>query len=82
MPVWAFEPEGETEDVLLSSGMLWGADLLIEALRVEGDDNPVPVPAVRDRFLRWAEAAGGRRNLTTVRPPGCEGSYVLFASAA
>jgi hypothetical protein len=23
MPVWAFEPEGETEDVLLSSGMLW-----------------------------------------------------------
>jgi hypothetical protein len=59
-----------------------GADVLIEALRVEGDDNPVPVPAVRDRFLRWADAAGGRRNLTTVRPPGREGSYVLFAAAA
>jgi hypothetical protein len=70
MPVWAFEPEGETEDVLLSSGMLWGADLLIEPLRVERDDSPLPVPAA-------LQLSSGRR-----KPPGRvfsddSASYVL-----
>jgi hypothetical protein len=82
MPVWAFEPEGGSDDVLLSSGTLWGTDLLFEALRVVDDDNPEPVPAVRDRFLRWSRAAGGGRTLTTTRLPGRDASYVLFASAA
>jgi hypothetical protein len=82
MPVWAFEPEGESDDVLLSSGTLWGTDMLFEALRVVDDDNPEPVPAVRDRFLRWALAAGGRINLTTTRLPGRDARYVLFAAAA
>jgi hypothetical protein len=79
--LWAFEPEGDTEDVLVSSGTLWGADLLFEALRVIDDDDPEPVPAVRERFLRWSRAAGGR-TLTTTRLPGRDASYVLFASAA
>jgi hypothetical protein len=74
MPVWAFEPEkGGSDDVLLSSARLWGADLLVEALRVEGDDDPAPVPSVQDRFARWANAAGQRRELSTVRLPGRDG---------
>ena len=82
MPVWAFEPEDGSGDVLLSSAKLWGADLLVEALRVEDDDDPTPVPAVRERFRRWADAAGGGRALSTTRLPGREGSYVIFAAAA
>jgi hypothetical protein len=82
MAVWAFKPESRSDDVLLSAGTLWGVDLLFEALRVEGDDNPEPVPAVRDRFRRWARAAGDGRVLTTSRLPGRDASYVLFASAA
>jgi hypothetical protein len=82
VPVWAFEPEGGSDDVLLSSGTIWGADLLFEALRVADDDDPEPVPSVRDRFRRWARAAGGGRTLTTTRLPGRDGSYVLFAAAA
>jgi hypothetical protein len=82
MPVWAFEPEGETDDVLVRSARLWGLDLLVEALRVEDDDDPRPVAPVRERFRRWAEAAGGRAELKTTRLPGREGSYVVFAAAA
>jgi hypothetical protein len=82
MAVWAFEPEDGSEDVLLSSGTLWGINLLFEALRVEGADNPEPVPAVRDRYRRWAHAAGDGRTFTTARLPGRDASYVLFASAA
>jgi hypothetical protein len=82
MAVWAFEPENRSDDVLLSAGTLWGVDLLFEALRVERDDNPEPVPAVRERFLRWSCAAGGGRTLTTTRLPERDASYVLFASAA
>src|SRR5580658_8219146 len=52
MPVWPFEPEGGSGDALLSSARLRGVDLLVEALKVEDDDNPTPVPAVRDRFRR------------------------------
>jgi hypothetical protein len=74
--------KGESDDVLVSSGTLWGTDILFEALRVADDDNPEPVPAVRDRFMRWAHAAGGGRSLTTTRLPGYDGSYVLFAAAA
>lgn len=81
MPVWAFEPEEENGDVLLSSANLWGTDLLVEALRVE-DDDPTPVPSVRDRFRRWAEVAGKSQNLKTVRMLGHDGSYILFAAAA
>jgi hypothetical protein len=29
MPVWAFEPDGGSEDPLLSSARLWGTDLLV-----------------------------------------------------
>ncbi len=82
MPVWAFEPEGGSDDVLLSSARLWGSDLLVEALRVADDDDPQPVAAVRDRFRRWADAAGGRAALKTTRLPGRDGSYVIFAAAA
>jgi hypothetical protein len=68
--------------VLLSSARLWGTDLLVEAMHVEGDDDPAPVPSVRDRFARWADAAGKGRELSTVRLPGRNGCYVLFAAAA
>ena len=63
----------------LASARLWGADLLVEALRVEGEDHPEPVSSVRDRFARWADAAGKGRELSTVRLPG---RAVLFAAAA
>ena len=82
MPVWAFEPEAGNEDVLLSSAALWNSNLLVEALRVESDDVPVPAPSVRDRFDRWVRAAGFGETRTTVRLPGRDGSYVLFAAAA
>jgi hypothetical protein len=85
MPVWAFEPEGddpEDQDVLLSSGRLWGTDVLIEALRVESEESPAPVPTVRSRFERWLEAGGGGRDRAVVRLPGRDGCYVLFAAAA
>jgi hypothetical protein len=85
MPVWAFELEGddpEDEDVLFASGKLWGADVFIEALRVEGDDEAVPVPAVRHRFDRWVRADGGGRNRAATHLPGRTGTYVLFAAAA
>jgi hypothetical protein len=36
-----------TAYVLLSSGRLWGTDVLIEALRVEIEEHPAPVPTVR-----------------------------------
>ncbi len=82
MPVWAFEPEGGSDDILVSSARLWGSDLLVEALRVEDDDDPRPVASVRDRFLRWTAAAGGRAALKTTRLPGRDGTYVIFAAAA
>ena len=82
MPVWAFEPEGRGEDVLLSSARLWGVDLLLEALRVEGDDDPQPVSAVRERFGRWIAAAGRHQGVHPVRLPGRGGSYAVFASPA
>ncbi len=82
MPVWAFEPDRGSEDALLSSATLWNSNLLVEALRVADDDDPTPVPSLRERFDRWVGAARAGRRLATVRLPGREGSYVLFASAA
>ena len=82
MPVWSFGPDGGSEDALLSSATLWNSNLLVEALRVADDDDPTPVPSIRERFERWAGAARAGRRLATVRLPGWEGSYVLFASAA
>jgi hypothetical protein len=82
MPVWPFEPEGGGGDALLSSARLWGVDLLVEALRVEDDDDPTPVPSVRDRFRRWADAAGHGGSLKTTRLPGRGGCFVVFAAAA
>ena len=61
---------------------MWRANLLVEALRVVGEDDPAPVTSVRDRFARWADAAGKGRELSTVRLPGHNGCYVLFAAAA
>ncbi len=46
MPVWPFEPEDGSGDALLSSARLWGVDLLVEALQVEGEDDPTPVPTL------------------------------------
>jgi hypothetical protein len=82
MQVWAFKPDGAGDDVLVSSATLWGANLLVEALRVEDDDDPTPVPSVRERFDRWAAAAGGARALSPVRLPGRQGCYVVFAASA
>ena len=84
MPVWPFEAEGDDpgdRDVLLSSGRLWGVDVLLEALRVDGPDNPVPVPAVRPRFERWIRAAGGGTPRSAIHPPGEAGCYFLAAVA-
>jgi hypothetical protein len=90
MPVWGFEPEGGSEDVLVSSARLWGADLLVEALRVMGDDDPTPVPSVRGRFRslvgrgrRWpgavdGAAAGSRRMLRAFRRCGARLSVAKF----
>jgi hypothetical protein len=82
MRVWEFDSEGESEDVLLGSGALWNTDVLIEALRVEDDENQEPWRPVRDRFQRWVDASGGNRERVSVRLPGRDGNYVLFASAA
>ena len=82
MPVWAFESDGGSEDVLLSSAKLWNVNLLAEALRVEDDDDPVPVASVRERFARWVAAAGSGPTRATSRLPGRDGSYVVFAAAA
>lgn len=82
MPVWAFEPDPGNANVLLSSATLWNCNLLVEALRVEGDDEPTPVASVRERFDHWARGAGAAGRLATVRLPGRDGSYVLFAAPA
>jgi hypothetical protein len=82
MPVWAFGSDGGSEDVLLSSATLWNVNVLVEALRLEDDDHPVPVPAVRERFERWVAAAGSGPTLATSRLRGRDGSYVIFAAAA
>jgi hypothetical protein len=68
------------EDVLLSSATRWNVNLLVEALRVEDDDDPVP--AVREHFHRWVAAADSGTTLATSRLPGRDGSYVIFAAAA
>jgi hypothetical protein len=84
MPVWAFAPEGDDsddQDVLLSSGWLWGADVLIEALRMESEQQPAPTPTVRSRFDRWIKSEGGARNRAVIRLPDRDGCYVLFAAA-
>ncbi len=81
MPVWAFEPDEGSEDVLLSSARLWGTDLLVEALRVEDEEDPVPVPSVRGRFRRWADAAGQRERLKAARLLGHDGCYAIFAAS-
>jgi hypothetical protein len=82
MPVWPFELEGGSADVLVSSARLWDVDVLVEALRVEDDDDPTPAPSVRDRYRRWADAAGHDGKLKTTRLPGREGCFVVFAAAA
>jgi hypothetical protein len=40
------------------------------------------IATVRDRFRRWADAAGHGETLKTVRLPGRDGAYVVFAAAA
>jgi hypothetical protein len=85
MAVWPFESEGEDPgdpDILLSSGRLWGVDVLIEALRVDGPDHPVPVRAVRPSYDRWVKAGGGGRLRVAVQPPGRVDWYVLGAISA
>jgi hypothetical protein len=85
MPIWKLEPEGndpEDHNVLLGSGRLWGGDVMIEALRVDGPDHPVPVREVRPRHDRWVRAGGGGRLRVAVQPPGWTEWYVLGALAA
>jgi hypothetical protein len=82
MPVWPFEPDGGSGDVLLSSARLWAVDLPVEALRVEDDDDPTPMPTVRDRFRCWVDAADHGERLKSTRLRGRDGCYVLFAAAA
>ena len=68
--------------MLLSAAKLWGVDILVEALRVEDDDDPTPVLSVRDRFRRRADAAGHRGKLKTTRLRGHEGCFLVFAAGA
>ena len=83
MPIWPFEPEGSSgRDILVSSGRLWGVDILLEAFRVDDPDSPESVSAVRSRFDRWVWAAGGRRLRAVIHPPGEEGCYILAAMTA
>jgi hypothetical protein len=83
MPIWPFEPEGGgSRDVLVGSGRVWGADVLLEALRVDDPDSAEPMPAVRSRFDRWVGAAGGQRTRAVIHPPGEDGCYVLAGMAA
>ncbi len=85
LPIWPFEAEGNDpadRDVLLASGRLWGADVLLEALRVEDPDSPEPVREVRSRFDRWTKAAGGSRLRAVIHPPGEKGCYFLVGIAA
>ena len=82
-PVWPFDREGVNDDIMVSSARLWGVDLLVEALRVRDENDPVPVPSVAGRFALWAAAAeGGSGRLRTTRLPGHCGNYVVFAAAA
>lgn len=81
MPLWAFASDGGNDDVLVTTARLWGCDLHVEALRVESDEEPSPVPSVANRFARWRAAAPGAGDLATVRVPGRDGRYVIFASA-
>ena len=69
MTGWPVESGRGGGDVLLSSARLWGVDLLLEALRVEGEDDPELALAVRERFARVA----------TVRLPR---RYAVFTSPA
>jgi hypothetical protein len=85
MPIWQLQPEGDDpkdRNVLLGYGRLWGADVLLEALRVDACDNPVPVTEVRPRFERWVRAAGCGRTRAVLQPPGEMGCYFLAAIAA
>jgi hypothetical protein len=85
MPIWPFLAEGddpEDRDVLLSSGRLWGSDVLIEALRVDSPDEGSPVRSVRSRYDRWMRAAGGGCQRAAIKPPGESGWYVLSAISA
>jgi len=82
MPVWALDPEGAGEDILISSTRLGGSDLFVEALCVEDDYDPVPVPSGRGRFRRSVAAAGDAPTFATMRLPGRDGCYVIFGAAA
>jgi len=79
MPVWA---GGGERGRAAQLGEPWGTDLLVKAMRVEDDDDPTPVPSVREQFRRWADAAGKGARLKTVRMLGHDGCYVLCAAAA
>jgi hypothetical protein len=68
--------------VLLSLASLWNCNLPLEALRVEDDDDPTPAASVKERFDRWARGAAAVGRLATVRLPGRDGSFVLFAAPA
>jgi len=61
VPVYAFEPEGGSEDALLNSATLWNRNLLVETLGVEADDDPTPVrlPGRDGSYVLFAAAAPG-----------------------
>jgi hypothetical protein len=90
-PRWRRRPRGRSRrrgdhpgdrDVLLASGRPWGAEALLEALRVVDLDNTEPVHEVRSRFDRWVKEAGGGWVRAVIHPPGETGCYFPAAVAA
>ena len=80
MHVWAFEEVQQgNPDVLVAMGKLWGVDVWIEAIRMEDADLGV-VAAGGRAILADRGGSGPAQACNTVRLPGREADYVLFAS--
>lgn len=78
LPLWCFETseQGDIE----AYGLLFGRSVRFEALRVEGEDEPIPSPQSASRFRSLA-ALLGHHEPGTVCLPGFDGSYVVFAAS-
>jgi hypothetical protein len=80
MEVWPLEPADPTGNLLVGTARLWGCDFAVEALRLESEEEPRPVPAVAARFYRWAHAAGGLDEPRIARVPRQTGDYAVFVA--